>query len=310
MKELAKVHLLHKLRFLERIIMSAIHFLKVYWKNPHHVFRHWLLMVALPLIFLTPTHSYANPVALTLLVDGVVKTAKFAGAAASLASIFGGFSGQSDDHPLYSLGDNSPTLSISATETTFNLLLKQPNDVSEFEDDLPAVLSGIAKINTPTGAVDAWSFSVSVEADNATLISPLKTELDVQGFVQHIIVPHPELMEKTPAPALNYDLGISVPCLGFPCSYATSTLLDSDSDNNTHNNGHHIDLLRTNLEVRCCSTQVGNIDYFNVVLEAKHVIPEPSTVSSLWAVFLALACVRRRHSKKESATVRSSFPHD
>lgn len=289
--------------------MSAIHFSTVYCKKPRHVLRHWLLTVAVLLFFLTPTYSYGSPITLTLLVDGVVKTAKFAGTAATLASIFGGFTGQSDDHPLYSFGDNSPTLSISATETTFNLLLKQPNDVSEFEDDLPAILSGIAKINTPTGAVDAWKFSVSVEADNGTLIPPLKTELDVQGFVQHVIVPHPELMEKTPAPALNYDLGISVPCLGFPCSYATSTLLDSDSDYNTHNNGHHIDLLRTNLEVRCCSTQVGNIDYFNVVLEAKHVIPEPSTVSILCAVFLALACVRRRHHRKESSTVRSPFPH-
>ena len=101
----------------------------------------------------------------------------------TLHEIFGGFSGQSDDHPLYSLGNSSPTLSVSATETTFDLLLKQPNDIGEFEDDLPAILSGIAKINTATGPADAWKFSVTIEADNATIVPPLETSLDAQGFV-------------------------------------------------------------------------------------------------------------------------------
>ena len=176
-------------------------------------------MVAIPFLLLTPSHSYGIPVALTLLVNGVVETAQFTGAALTLAQIFGDFSGQSDDHPLYSDGASSPTLSISTTETTFDLLLKQPNDVSEFEDDVSAVLSGIAKINTPTGPADAWKFFVTVEVDNGTLFPPLETSLDAQSFVQHIFIPHPDLGEKSPAPALNYDLGVSVPCLGFPCSH-------------------------------------------------------------------------------------------
>ena len=256
--------------------MVAIYSANVSPKNPQCSFRRWSLIISLTLLLLTPSHSRALPITLTLLVDGVVKTAQFAGTALTLTQIFGGFSGQSDDHPLYSDGASSPTLSISATETTFDLLLKQTNDVSEFEDDLPAVLSGVAKINTPTGPADAWKFSVTIEAEIESIVISPETTLDAQGFVQHIFSPHPELGEKSPAPALNYDLDIAVPCEGFPiCSYGTALRSDSDSDKKSHNNGPHMDSLQSELEVDCCSSVVGNIDYFNVTLSAKHSETEP-----------------------------------
>jgi len=263
--------------------------------NRGHSFTHWLIAIVLPLFFLTPSHSHANPISLALLVDGVIKTAGFAGAAMTLTEIFGGLGGQADDHPLYSVGDSSPTLSISASETTFNLLLKQPNDVSEFEDDLPAVLSGIVKINTTTGPADAWRFSLTIEADNDTVFPPLETSLDAQGFVQHIFAPHPEMNEISPAPALNYDLGVSVPCLGFPCTYTTSLRLDSETDENRHPNGPHMDSLGADLQVQCCSTQIGNIDYFNVMLEANHIIPEPSALLALTTGIAFLVSNYRRN---------------
>ena len=192
-------------------------------KKFQHSLRRWALIISLTLLLLTPSHACALPITLTLLVDGLAKTAQFAGAALTLAQIFGGLDDQSDDHPLYSDGASSPTLSISATETTFDLLLKQTNDVSEFEDDFPAVLSGVAKINTPTGPADAWKFSINVEAEIESLALFPETTLDAQGFVQHIYSPHPELGEKSPAPALNYDLDIAVPCEGGPiCSYSSA----------------------------------------------------------------------------------------
>jgi len=240
--------------------------------------RRSALIISLTLLLLTPSHACALPITLTLLVDGLAKTAQFAGAALTLAQIFGGLDDQSDDHPLYSDGASSPTLSISATETTFDLLLKQTNDVSEFEDDFPAVLSGVAKINTPTGPADAWKFSINVEAEIESLALFPETTLDAQGFVQHIYSPHPELGEKSPAPALNYDLDIAVPCEGGPiCSYSSAIRSDSDSDEKIHHHGPHMDSLQAGLKVDCCSSVLGNIDYFNVALSAKHSEPEPTS---------------------------------
>ena len=184
----------------------------------------------------------------------------------TLAQIFGGFADQSDDHPLYSAGNSSPTLSISATETSFELLLKQSNDISEFEDDLPAVLSGTAKINTNTGPADAWKFSITIESDISTILPPLESSLDAHGFVQHIFAPHPDLKEKSPGTALNYDLGITVPCIGFPvCDYTKALRPDSDNDKKPHNNGFHKDTLHTELEVMCCEKSQWKYRFFQRV---------------------------------------------
>ena len=245
--------------------------------KPCHTFRRWSVAITFIFSLLMPCQLQATPVSLALLVNGVIKTAEFAGAAMTLAQIFGGIADQSDDHPLYSAGNSSPTLSISATETSFELLLKQSNDISEFEDDLPAVLSGTAKINTNTGPADAWKFSITIESDIPTILPPLDSSLDAHGFVQHLFTPHPDLHEKSPGTALNYDLGITVPCIGLPiCGYTKALRPDSDNDKKLHNNGSHTDTLHTELEVMCCHSSNGNIDFFNVSLSAQHVDNEPT----------------------------------
>ena len=91
------------------------------------------------LVLSAPLAVHAN-LALTLLTGGLT----FLGATADTVSLWDAFgSGPSDDHPLWGDSNSSPILKIVATEYTFDLLLQQPNDVGEPEDDINVNLKGV-----------------------------------------------------------------------------------------------------------------------------------------------------------------------
>lgn len=233
--------------------------------------------------------AQANPVtALQLTIGGISLTADLLGIGGTFVDIFGApnLGTQSDDSPLYTSGGSSPSLTISATETTFDLLLKQTNNISEFEDDLPAVLSGITKVTSKNGQTDAWSWKVTLEANINTFSF---SEVSAQGFVQHLFVPHPDLDESSQAPALNYDL------LATQNAYSAHNLSDDDTDTQTHANGPHKDVLETaNLETRWVTSD--EFDYVNVRLHAVHAVPEPQAMLLLAAGGLVAWLARRKTS--------------
>jgi hypothetical protein len=173
--------------------------------------------------------------------------------------------------------------SISATETTFDLLLKQTNDVSEFEDDEPAVLMGTSFVDTKNGQTKAWEWKLTIEADIGS-VTGFNCELEAQGFVTHLFIPHPELNERTPAPALNYDLKLRTDN-AMPFSEGPS---DKSTDSQQHNLGPHRDTLRAGWNGETSLVGLNHIDFFNVELHARHV-PASSTLFLLVAGLLALA---------------------
>lgn len=222
-----------------------------------------------------PAAQAQTVTSLQMVINGISLTADLLGIGGTLASVFGtgGLDTQSDDHPLYSIAGSSPSLVISATDTSFDLLLKQTNNVSEFEDDLPSVLSGITKVGDAKGEHDAWAWKITVEAD-INLLSP--SELDVQGYVQHIRAPDPELGEIPQAPALNFDLTVTQQRRDLPHPLQAST-----TDKQTHHNGTHKDILSpATLDAKW--TTPDEFDYFTVRLHAVHEVPEPPT----WMLYL------------------------
>lgn len=265
-------------------------------KTPYSYARCLLLVISLSLLALASAHS--NPITvLKWFVAGVAVVADFGGAAQTLSAIFAG-SVLNDDNPLYSTATSSPTLTISATRTSFDLLLQQPNDVSIFEDDFIAELSGTTQVATELGDTNAWGWKISIEAN---MFGPTTINWDVIGHVQHLLAPHPELGEKPNAPALDYTLTIEQTCGVFTCT--NTTQVDSDNDLKTHNDGKHSDQLTEALfELKCCTAPLGFItsDFFKVHLEAIHTdsptvdIPEPATLILLTFGLAAMGFSRRR----------------
>lgn len=254
------------------------------------------LAASLMLFPLMPVPAYASPVTvLKYIVAGVAVIADFGGATETLSNIFKG-SSLNDDNPLYS-SSTSPSLTISATETTFDLLLKQPNDVSIFEDDFIAEISGITQVATDKGDTNAWAWRVTIEAD---MFGPI-INWDVGGEVRHLLAPHPDEGEKKDAPAIGYDLNIDYDyCDKAPCLNKLSTVKDKDL--RKHNDGQHWDQLTSaSFELMCCNTTtLGFItaDFFNVHLEALHTatptVPEPSTWAILVSGIVLLFLIRQK----------------
>jgi hypothetical protein len=230
------------------------------------------------LLLLAPSPAQAGLVtALKLTAEGVALLGDFAGGTATLLDIFKDVSSQSDDHPLYTAGQSSPSLTISATGTTFDLLLKQTNDVGEPEDDLAGVLEGTTSVDTPNGQTVAWKWKLTIEADINTVLGSNTFELEGQGFVQHLFRPHPTLGEQDGV-ALNFNLSISKDEEGG----FTSTAKDEQG----HPNGPHKDILDpASLTANFSFTGANHIDSFDVRLHAFHT-PEPSS----W-ILLATALV-------------------
>lgn len=265
----------------------------------------WVLGVGLAVFVLVPSQAHAATItALTLVIGGISLTADLLGIGGTLVDIFGAgdIGTQSDDHPLYTLGASSPSLTISATETTFDLLLQQSNNVGEAEDDLAAVLSGTTKIDAPGGMADAWKWKITLEAEVPTLFvgcSNGVTDLEAQGFVQHVRAPHPDLGEVPIAPGLDYNLKVAKASTGtILCTWAQSVLTDTDTDSRVHPNGKHKDVLDpAKLEADCCTTFNGEIDSFSLRLTANHV-PEPAAYVLLSTGLLAVLSRMRRAKRR------------
>lgn len=257
----------------------------------HRAPRAWLsglILACMACGAATPAQAQTST-ALKLAIGGLSLTADVLGVGGTLASIFGtsALDTQSDDHPLYSIAGSSPSLVISATDTSFDLLLKQTNNVGEFEDDLPAVLSGTTKVRDAHGNHDVWNWKITLEAD-INFFS--RSELDAQGYVQHVYAPDPELHEVPEAPALNFDMTVR------QRSYKAHILKAQDKDDAVHADGPHKDVLfPAELETRWIRND--EFDYINVHLHAVHVVPEPPT----WMLFmLALIAapffIRKKHA--------------
>lgn len=211
----------------------------------------------------------------------------FLGATADSVSLYAAFgSGPSDDHPLWATSTSSPNLQIVATETTFDLLLQQPNDIGEFEDDLSVQLQGVVEgpitnaAGQTTGTGNLWEFSITLEANvgGATSLSAL-------GYVKHLWAPHPELGEQPNGAPLAFDLSLSKSCTGsLLCTWTPGSMTDTDTDDGRHQTGpHHDKLERAELSFNCCSTYLGEIDSFQVRLGAVHAVPEPESMALLLA---------------------------
>lgn len=218
---------------------------------------------ALVLAVALVTPAQASPIStLTMLIGGLSVTADLLQVGGALRDIFGAekWGSTSDDHPLWGDANSSPRLTIAATETTFNLLLQQGNNVGEFEDDEPVEISGITKVDTANGKVDAWDWRIRLEADINTFSF---SDLDVSGHVQHIRAPHPGLGEKPMAPPLGYELTVT------QNKFVNHNLSDRDSDTQIHENGRHRDILDPALLTSRWVTE-DEFDFINLRLVAVH----------------------------------------
>lgn len=247
-----------------------------------------LLALALPLGSPAPAHAIGI---LELVVAGVTATAGFYSGTATLMTLFGG-QGINNDNPLYSSGSTSPTLTISASETNFNLFIDQPLEISEFQDDDPATLRGVMGFNDGQGFIPAWDFSLTFTA----AINPVSANtLKVSGFVQHIRKPSgPEhINDGQTGPGLDPDVTATQPFPWFPATH----LIVTTGDSQTHSGGFHKDILQeSKLDVLCCETISMNFLEFDYRMKGVHT-PEPSTFLLLAGGLLGLAQVGRRKQR-------------
>ncbi len=123
-----------------------------------------------------------------------------------------GWNDLSDDHPLYSENNVSPTLQISATGTSFTFDLKQTLPIDYTTDDLPVQIKGTLKNNIDNqGERDLWDYDLTITYESS-LNGPFGGTADiltVNGFFRHIFAPHPEKGEITPASPLNIFVSLS-----------------------------------------------------------------------------------------------------
>jgi hypothetical protein len=253
----------------------------------------WVRSLVASLALAVPAAAHST-LALKLLTGGLT----FLGATADTVSLWDAFgSGPPDDHPLWGTASSSPTLKIVATEFTFELLLQQPNDVGEFEDDDSVKLEGVVTgpirnaQGQTIGTGELWEFSVTFEAD----LGFNTTDLDAQGFVRHRYAPHPQQGEQLLGPSLDFNMTVARSCSGIICTWTKGTETDTDFDKDIHQNGKHEDVLSTaELSMVCCSAAFGEIDNFTLKLFAAHPIPEPSTWLLMGAGLGVIGLVARR----------------
>lgn len=264
----------------------------------------FLGLVGATVIAFTPTASSAASFTVAVRVGEIIATGVGLLADTIQLSQLNNWSSIGDDHPLYSSGNTSPTLTISATETTFNLFLNQPLEIGEFEDDYPVTLSGIVKIDKPQGQVDAWEYNLTFTY-NKNIIDP--DILDVSGILEHIRAPHPELGEIPKAPALKVNATVVQP-QPIPRPPAPVTK-NGPLDKQRHVDGPHYDSLTQNiLEATCCETFVGNFTKWNYRLVADHTeVPEPTSTFSLLVLgSLGAASTLKRKLKPSKSTEKET----
>ena len=263
----------------------------------------FLGLVGATVIAFTPSASSASSWTVALKVGAYIASGVGLLSDTIQLSQLNNWSSIGDDHPLYSSGGTSPTLTISATETTFNLLLNQPLEIGEFEDDYPVTLSGIVKIDTLEGPADAWSYNLTFTF-NKYIFDP--DILDVSGELQHIRAPHPKEGEKPKAPALKVNATVAQP-RSIPSPPGPITT-NGPLDKQIHVKGSHYDILTENtLEATCCEPLAYNFTKWNYRLVAEHKgvpqVPEPTSTISLLALgTLGAASTLKRQLKSSKST--------
>ena len=251
--------------------------------------------LSLAVLLAAPKPSHATPIgALKLVVAAVEVLGTIGTAAEALDDIFDDVADVGDDHPLYGSGNTFPTLSIVATETELNLFLDQPNEISAFEDDYLATLSGTMLFNDGQSDVPVWKFSLTFTAE-LFLSNAVPSTLSVSGFVQHIRKPSgaEHLNDAQQGPALDLDVDVSSPESWHPATNIVATSLDTQ----THPGADHQDkLTASRLEATCCTQNFKNFLGFDYRMTGEHVAhaPEPSTALLLAGGLVGLAVVGRR----------------
>ena len=226
-------------------------------------------LVGSTVIVFTPAAASAAGFSTIVTVAGAVATGVgIFDTALQLASLTG-WENLPNDHPLYSTSTVSPTITITATETTFDLFVDQPLDLGETVDDLPVQISGIAKFDTVQGAVDSWSYNLTFTFNKDTLVLRTNT-LDVSGFIRHVRAPHPELQEQPMAPPLDVDATVTkIPPL-IPQTPANTTV-NGPLDQERHVDGTHFDFLtRNRLQFTCCTAIQGDVTKWEYRAKAEH----------------------------------------
>lgn len=220
----------------------------------------------------------------------------FAGALDAGLSFYDHLGGESDDNPLYYDSESGPTITVTATATTFDLVIHQANDITEFVDDHNVTISGdvTGPIFDDDGTLISeksrlWEVSLTFEAS----LGLLSTSLDVFGFVKHAHAPHPREGERPHGPPLDFHLTVN---------NGTSTAT-APQKNETHAESAHRHkdrLTRAELSAACCSWVDGSMDHFTLNVSAVHAIPEPSTYALLATGLGVVAfSARRKRAKRE-----------
>ena len=129
------------------------------------------------------------------------------------------------------------------------------------------------------------------------------TDLEAQGFVQHVRAPQGPPPSERGTSCARYRLQLESR-EGLQREYRhrlhwdRSDLTDVDAGSRVHPNGKHEDVLNpAKLRADCCSTHRGEIDSFSLHVVANHV-PEPSTYVLLSTGFLAVIARARRAKRR------------
>jgi hypothetical protein len=239
--------------------------------------------------------------ALVIVMDVVAKTAGIVSGAVDLAT-FANWNKLSDNHPLYATDNASPKLDITATATSFNFLIKQPNEIGETVDDKPVTLKGTAYINpTGTGDIRAWEYDITFTYEKN--FDAFDT-LTANGIVKHVYSPHPEDGDQMNGVAININntlVGTRRP-FPDPPQFITQPKLSPVVDHPAA----HFDLNTINiLGATCCTKTLGNFtqwEYQFTAVHAKevHDVPGPLSILGVGA-FL-------RYSRKLRKRIKSSKP--
>ena len=204
-----------------------------------------------------------------LIVKGISLTSDVISVGGPLKDMFAGqdLTGL-ENTPLYTAGGSSPTLTFNASDTHFKLLLQQFNNVEEFHDDDNAVLEGTTSIETAFGKTEAWKWKLTIKADIFTVLGVDSAFIQAGGFVQHVFKPHPDIEEFAGDP-MPYDLTNTHNSVG--------KLTKSENKKELHAPIHY-DYLAATINSTYEEVGLNSIADFNLVLEANHVVPEPSMV--------------------------------
>ncbi|MGD9614908.1 MAG: PEP-CTERM sorting domain-containing protein [Alphaproteobacteria bacterium] len=232
---------------------------------------------------------YAMPI--QLVVGGVTLAGELVGLTNTLVGIFGDGAKKDNfnDTPLYSTDTASPSITITATDTTFDFLLKQPLAVTEFEDDFAAQIKGTAQFFDGSGFVDAWTYDLTFTFEACGGFE--NCQLDADGVVKHVRKPKGNEHAKDGNEGGPLDVDASV---SFPFSHVKKDFTgNGELDKALHPLDHTDKLIENRLLATCCETFFGGIQKWEFELKARH-IPEPSSILLLGVAMFGFLMARLR----------------